>query len=224
MPSVTLAAELEVVTENWKPYNYEENKSVKGVSTEIVEKVLERANITYSIKVYPWARAYMMAQKKQNVLIYTMIRIPSREGLFKWVRPLGKGGTTSLYRLKKNEHINPTTVEGAKKYKVVTNLNSMDHLWLKENGFKKLEVPSKVKLSINMFFGERSDMIAFNDSTMAEEFKNAGFDSNDVVQVMPLFETLPYMAVSRSTSDNILKKLQKAYDSLIEENEISLVH
>lgn len=223
-PALSFAAELEVVTENWRPYNYTENGKVKGVSTEIVKKVLNRAGIKYKIRVYPWARAYNMAQKKENVLIYTIIRIAQREKLFKWVRPLGNGGVTSLYRLKKNKHINPITIEEAKKYRIGANKNSMDHLWLEHNGFTILDTPPKVGQTIKMFFAGRFDMIAFDDAVMEAEFKNFGFDHTEADHVLPLFKTPPYMALSLSTSDDILKKLQKAYDALMKENIIKSVN
>ena len=44
---------IEVVTENWKPFSYEENGTVKGSATKIVRGVLERASIDYSMNVYP---------------------------------------------------------------------------------------------------------------------------------------------------------------------------
>ena len=224
IPYLTSASELLVVTENWRPYNFMENDEVKGVSTEIVKKVLDKSGINYTIKVYPWSRSYKMAQKKKNVMIYTLIRIAQREKLFKWVRPLGKGGVTSLYRLKKNSHINPTNIEEAKKYTIGANDNSMDHIWLKFNGFTNLNTPSKVEHTIKMFFKDRFDMIAFDDSVLAAEFKNLGHDFSEVVQVLPLFKTPPYMALSLSTSDKILEKIQKAYDILLKENKIKLVN
>ncbi len=42
--------------------------------------------------------------------------------------------------------------------------------------------------------------------------------------MLPLFKTPPYMALSLSTSDDILKKLQKAYDALMKENIIKSVN
>ncbi len=220
LSSTTSAVELEVVTEEWRPYNYLENNEVKGISTEIVKKVLDRADIKYSIKIYPWSRSYMMAQLKPDVLIYTIIRIPARETGFKWIRPLGKDGLTSLYRLKKNTHINPKTIKEARQYSIVVNKDSMDHLWLKHEGFTKLELPPKVENSINMFFHGRADMIAFDQAVMKEEFSKLGYNVNEVVRIMPLFKTPPYMALSLSTSDTILKKLQTAYDQLLKEKKI----
>lgn len=212
--------ELTVVTENWRPYNYLENNEVKGESTEIVKKVLDRAGIRYTISVYPWSRAYYMASKNKNVLIYTIIRIPQRESLFKWIRPVGRSGVTSLYRLKSKTGIAPRNLQEAKKYSIAVNKDSMDYIWLKDRGFDKLYIPPAVENSVKMFFFGRSDLIAFDSKVINEEFQSAGFSTTDVVKVLDLFGTPPYMAVSISTPDDIVLKLQKAYDELAAEGSL----
>ena len=222
--TTTYSETLEVVTENWRPYNYQEDGKIKGVSTDIVRKVLDNSGIDYTIHVYPWARAYNMALNKKNVLIYTIIRIPQREKLFKWVCPLGKGGETSLYRLKSEKTLNINTLAEAKNHYIVTNLNSMDHIWLQENGFTKLQIPSAVENSVKMFFGKRVSLIAFDSAVMEKECVNAGYEPNDLVKVIPLFKTPPYMALSKQTSDNILQILIKSYNQLSQAKKIKLVN
>jgi len=215
---------LEVVTENWRPYNYEEAGEIKGVSTDIVKRVLDNSGIDYKIHVYPWARAYKMALERKNVLIYTLIRIPQREKLFKWVCPLGKGGETSLYRLKSEKKVHVRTLADAKKYYIITNFNSMDHIWLKENGFTKLQISSAVEKAVKMIFGRRAKFIAFDSSVMEKECLNAGFAPGDLEKVLPLFKTPPYVALSNQTSDKILNKLSKSYKQLYKERKINLVN
>ena len=57
------ANHISVVTEDWPPYNYlDENGEMTGYSTKVVKKVLEKANVQYDIRLYPWARSYEMAQ------------------------------------------------------------------------------------------------------------------------------------------------------------------
>ncbi|MFT4929500.1 MAG: polar amino acid transport system substrate-binding protein [Phenylobacterium sp.] len=215
---------LTVVTEDWRPYNYQEQGEVKGISTAIVKKVLAKAKIDYNIAVYPWARAYKLAQAEQHVLIYTIIRIPGREMLFKWVRPLGKGGTTFLYRLKKNSHITPHTLDEARQFQVVTNRDTMNHLWLQSHGFGRLQTSSTIEHIVRMFFKGRGDLLAFNDTTLKAEFEHFGFEPSEVVPVMPLFETLPYMAVSLATPDAMVQRLQQAYDALVVEGQITFAN
>jgi len=220
--SASYSEPLEVVTENWRPYNYEEAGVVKGVSTQIVKKILDNSDINYTINVYPWARSYKMALEKENILIYTIIRIPQREKLFKWVCPLGKGGTTSLYRLKSQKNVHIETIADAKKYYIITNLNSMDHIWLKENGFTKLQIPSAVENALKMIFGKRAPLIAFDSTVMQKECQNAGYDPGDLVKVIQLFKTPPYMALSKQTSDKIFQQLKNSYDQLNKSHKINL--
>ncbi|MBF0452297.1 MAG: transporter substrate-binding domain-containing protein [Candidatus Magnetomorum sp.] len=223
-PFISYCESLEVVTENWRPYNYEEQGVIKGISSEIVKKVLDRSGLQYTISIYPWSRAYKMALEKENVLIYTIIRIPQRENLFKWVSPLGKGGVTSLYRLKDNTEVHIKTLEDAKKLDIVTNLNSMDHIWLTNNGFTQLYTPAAVENAIKMIFKKRINLIAFDNTVMKKECANFGFDSRELVEVIPLFKTPPYMALSLKTSDSILQQLQRSYNELFKEKKINGVN
>lgn len=216
------AAELLVVTEEWRPYNYSEGGEIKGTATEIVKKVLHRAGIDYTIKVYPWARAYHMGQTLENCLLYTVIRIAPRENLFKWVRPLGQGGTTCLYRLKGKDKIVLNSIDDAKEYMIVTNRDSMDHLWFESNGFTKLYLTPTIERTIHLFLRGRVDFISFDNRSIKHEFENLGLDPGQAVLVLPVFQMPYYMALSPSTSDIILETLQKAYDELLAERRITL--
>jgi len=48
--SITYAQDIQVVTEDWRPYNYEENGVIKGLGTEIVEATLNEAKLPYKVK------------------------------------------------------------------------------------------------------------------------------------------------------------------------------
>ncbi len=215
---------LRVVTENWRPYSYEENGEIKGKSTAIVKKVLKRAGIDYTMAVYPWSRGYLIAKTEPNVLIFSLVRIPVREKLFKWVRPLGQGDTTSLYRLKGNQNAMPQTIEEAKQFLIVANANSMDHLWLADKGFHNLMTPRTLEQSVKMFVKGRAPLIAIDDHSIMSEFSDILHERDMFVKVMPLFSAPPFMALSNATDDSILLKLQRAYDALLAEGQIDLVN
>ncbi|MBI2753183.1 MAG: hypothetical protein HYX46_06665 [Betaproteobacteria bacterium] len=66
------------------PYTYQKGERVEGTATEVVEKTLQAAGQTdYQVRLYPWARAYDMALKEPNVLIFLIARTPARETQFK---------------------------------------------------------------------------------------------------------------------------------------------
>ncbi len=227
IPATIFGQQLTVVTENWKPYNYQDpvTKEIKGVSTAILKQVLNHTKIPYKIKVQPWNRSYHNALNDKNVLIYTIIRTPQREKLFKWVRPFGQGGFSSLYKLRSNKELRLRTLKEAKEFNgnILTNVNSMDHIWLEANGFNNLDISQKVVSSIKKFFAGRAPLIIFNNNNLDEEFASAGFDARDAELVFPLFQTPPYMALSHSTDNEILKKIQNSYDELLAEGKILLI-
>lgn len=208
-PSIP-AQELKVVTENWRPYNYEEAGEIKGTSTDRVKQILKKTDLKFNISVYPWSRSYDMALNEENILIFTLIRIAPREKLFKWVCQIGKPGKTSLYRIKGNTKVNPKNIEEAKKFSIVTNRDSMDDVWLTFNNFTKLEKPANVTDSINMILGKRAELLSFDEVTLEAELKAAGHTPEELEHVLTLFETPPYLAASLKTSDKILKKIRAA--------------
>ena len=75
----------QIITADFPPYDYEEDGQMKGLSTEFVQAILEDLGMEADITSYPWKRAYIMATKEKNVLIYTLARVPAREGKFHFI-------------------------------------------------------------------------------------------------------------------------------------------
>ena len=49
------AQNLTVYTEEFPPYNFSEDGRIVGVSTEIVENIMNRTDLDYELAIYPWA-------------------------------------------------------------------------------------------------------------------------------------------------------------------------
>ncbi|KJZ10831.1 hypothetical protein TW85_19100 [Marinomonas sp. S3726] len=215
---------LQVLTENWRPYNYEDKGEIKGQSTDIVVKVLDRAGIDYKITLYPWSRAYRIAQQKENVLIYTIVRMPVREDMFIWSRPLAKQDTGSLFKLSDSKNIKVSNLEEAKQYKIGVIKDSMGYLFLKNNGVSQAIVPVSTdqKLNLEHLLRGYVDLVAVSEKSFAHVTKQMGVESEALTRVMKLFEFTPYMAFSLGTSQEIIDKVNKAYDELVEEGVIKV--
>ena len=84
------ALELEVITEDWAPYNYEENGVITGFSVEIVQAIMGELGETHSIAIYPGARGQSMLDNLPNILSFSLFRTPERESLYKWIGPISK--------------------------------------------------------------------------------------------------------------------------------------
>jgi polar amino acid transport system substrate-binding protein len=89
LPTTVYSDNVIIVTENYPPYSYEQEGEITGISTDIVKCIMDESGLEYKIEVLPWARAYEMALNKDDVLIYSIMRIPEHETLFNWIALLG---------------------------------------------------------------------------------------------------------------------------------------
>lgn len=80
---------LKFVTEEYPPYNYLDEKGmIRGISTELLEELLERSVLNAEFQLLPWARAITEAEMRENTCVYSTTRTPAREEKFKWIGPL----------------------------------------------------------------------------------------------------------------------------------------
>ena len=61
---------------------------VTGFVVEIIKQLFARAQISYTLELVPWIRAYNLALAKPNHGVFTTTRTLDREDLFLWISPL----------------------------------------------------------------------------------------------------------------------------------------
>lgn len=210
---------LQIVTEEWKPYSYEVNGEVKGIATDIVRQVLDRAEIKYSLKVYPWARSYKMAQENSNVLIFAMVRTAERESNFQWIGQVAPADSVFLYRMANRGDIEIRSLEDASKFRVGVTRESDMHQFLESNAFNRLTVVSKLELSIKQLLANRIDFLCDSREGVAETLNEMKFDSSHKIEEsLFLYELVPYLAANKNLSEEIALRLKVAYEELLSES------
>jgi len=231
------AADIQVVTEEWKPYNYSKNGQITGMSTEVVKTTLEKAGLTYEINVLPWARALKKARNEENVLIYTIVRNPAREKQFKWIGPLfstsNEGDSTmSLFRLKDRKDIVAKDLNEAIKYKIGVvrgnDLGSFQKAGFKEG--KQLFPVAEEATNIRKLFKGRIDLISGSMNYLQghfEKLKDPGISMDKIEAVCPISaastssdETIVCMAFGKSTPEDMVKKVRSAFEAIKAEGKI----
>lgn len=215
--SVAFGQKIDVVTEEWAPYNYAENGVVKGMSTEIVEATLRKANLSFDIQLFPWIRAYTMVQENRNTLIYTISRTKERENMFKWVGPLAPR-TQYLFKLKKREDLKVESLADVKEY--ITGVVRGDAMeqFLQKEGFvlnKNFEEVPYPKQNVRKLFHGRIDFITGNELDLAVLVKKLGYNYSDVEKTLLLIDKGGYyMAFHKDTSDAVVNKTRKAFEAI----------
>ncbi|MGP0172324.1 substrate-binding periplasmic protein [Pseudomonas sp. NCHU5208] len=89
--SAFAAEPYQIVTEEWAPYNYQENGRLGGISTEIVRAIMALTGDDFEIHLLPSMRATLTLHNRPRTIQYSMFRTPEREPLYKWVGPMLEG-------------------------------------------------------------------------------------------------------------------------------------
>jgi len=226
IPDTVSAQEIKVVTENFPPYNYEEDGKLTGMATEVVQATLRQANIEAEIKLYPWARAYKMALEQENVLIYTISMSPEREDQFKWIGPIVPSLELSLYKLSKRTDIQISTLEDAKKYKMGVVRDDRIHQYFKARGFednKHLYLHANSDKTLMNLFRERIELKVGDNYQQPQDIEALGYSKNDVEKLLSLIVVDFYMAFSKETSDEIVEQVRAAFEQVKADGKVDAI-
>lgn len=83
------APTLTLLTESYQPFNgLGADGKITGISTRIVELLMQKAGLSYTITVEPWIRAITEARTSENHCVFSMSRTPERETSYQWIGPL----------------------------------------------------------------------------------------------------------------------------------------
>ncbi|MEA3289466.1 MAG: ABC transporter substrate-binding protein [Campylobacterota bacterium] len=216
---------INMYTEHYPPYNYKKDGELKGISVEVLDAILKQMRSTSSIddvKLTNWSRAYTIAQKKKNAMVFATTRTTSREKLFKWVGPIVKSKVGVI--APKSKKIKIEKMSDFNNYKIGAVLKDVGEMLLLENGVDKNNIQyvkgtDAINISFNKMENNRIDMFSYNISVAFANAKMEGFDTSKYEIIYTLKEGELYFAFNKDTEDAIINKWQKALD-VIKENGI----
>jgi len=216
-----------MMAENWKPYNFEHNGIVKGISVDILALLLKKLGSTQSrneIKIYPWIRAYTLVKKNNNAVLLSTTRTEQREKMFKWVGPIFNI-EFNIYALK-NQKIKISSFEDLKKYKIGTLRGDVtEDLLVKYAGLQisDFDRVSSNLANIKKLSANRVTLVAESRNTLMTTYKEAGLKYDDFESVFILDKKGIYYAFNNETPDEIITLFQKAFDDLKSEGIIAKI-
>ena len=137
------------------------------VTTAIGQMASHRVQARVSLGAHPisdgdLARAIGMAEQQENVLIFSIARIPEREKRFQWIGPLFPF-SESLYKLKTRKDIQLTTLKEAMQYQTGVIRGYAVHELLKREGFADnihLQLAKDQEQNLRKLFSGKTDLLA----------------------------------------------------------------
>ncbi|MFP4030682.1 MAG: substrate-binding periplasmic protein [Desulfococcaceae bacterium] len=217
-----LAGSIAAVTEEMPPFNHTENGKVTGMATEVVREALDRSDLPATFLVYPWKRAYQIALRQPNVLIYSIGRNPDREKQFQWV---GVIAPVNMYffKLRDRDQIQLESVADAKQYKIGAVSGDYTLNFLRAQGFPEagLDVTGAFNLNFRKLFERRVDLVLVDELTAASLIRSEAamgrpyrMDKLERALFVAELSTGMYMAFSLGTPAETVEKTRTALESL----------
>lgn len=210
------AASFQAYTESMPPYNYVENREVKGSSTHILQELFQVSghNLKEKILVEPWANAYQKVIITPNTLLYSTARTPQRENKFAWVGPIDTMQVGVL--AKKNSGVKITDKDDLNKYTIATLPTSMAEGELLKQGVfvENLDRFSLISSQLKKLRDDRVDAVAFSIPGMLHIMPKLGMNPQDYEMVYLLKEIDLYFAFNMSADAGLIKELNQILQDL----------
>lgn len=215
----TLAQKITFVTEDLPPLQIEhQDQKPSGALVELVNLIIEEANIEASIEIYPWARSYELALKQPNTFIFSMLRSEEREESFQWIGSLFTI-RSYLASLKSRSDIKVNHIDDAKNYTVGAIRHYLAESYLQKKGFvlnENLYVSNKYPALWQGLYSGRTDLVFTNSIVWQPNIIKAGLDISQInlIHELPDFASELYLAASLSTDKSIIKKVKNSFISI----------
>jgi polar amino acid transport system substrate-binding protein len=210
------------MTEQYPPYNFEEDNNIQGITVDTLVLMLQRAGSKQTredIKLLPWARGYKRVQTEPDTCLFSTTRTEEREHLFKWVGPVAPEVVGLIAR--KESNIKVGSVEDIKNHKIGTIRNDVAEQYLINAGVSiddMQRVAETISNIAKLNLG-RIDLWAYDENVAMWELKESGFNPADYESVHVLGRKNQYFACHKGTSDTVIQELQAALDALKEDGE-----
>lgn len=202
--------ELNYLTEEYYPFNYTEDGTLKGISVELLHLVWRELGVEpQPIESMPWARAYDRVQNISSTVLFTMARTHEREHLFRWAGPI----TTVRFVLiaKKGRDIPLSFMDTPDCYRVGTLRDDVSESLLDKYGKKfKAESVADMRQNIKKLITDRVDMVAYEERSWKKIAIKNDLSPDDFEIVYVLQETPVYYAFNRDVSPPEIQKFQEA--------------
>jgi polar amino acid transport system substrate-binding protein len=201
---------IEVLTEENPPFNFQDHQGIGGISTEIVKEMGRRAGVAMSIHWTSWVRAYQGAIKNPNTCVYSTVRLPEREALFKWVGPIATNKWALFAKGDFGKPIN--TIDDARPFRIGGVIQDANIMYLQSLGFTHLDLVGEDYLNLNKLAGGRIDLWITPYYKGMELIKRSGL--TNIHQILMVREVDYYLACNPRTSDDELNALSRALHTL----------
>ncbi|MBC3881147.1 transporter substrate-binding domain-containing protein [Undibacterium sp. LX40W] len=218
------AQELQAYTEDWPPYNYQQEGVVTGILTDILREACAVEKIQCSTQLVPWARAYKTVQETTNTLIYGIAKTPARESQLIWVGPVLPRTTWIFARPEVQNKLHSMSDLSALRIGMIRGEASADELLNAGVAKEAIVLFNSNNDVIRTFKLGKIDVLVNTEIGMAVNQKNFQIPDDKVKRVMKFYDGGSiYFGLNLHSDPVLVERLQNAVDKLRREGRIQQI-
>lgn len=212
IPSIGLA-QLNYLTEEWAPFNYQKDGAPAGISVEVLEAVFRTLGVNRTradVHIVPLSEGFRQAQGNTGTVLFSIVRSPEREPLYQWAGPFTKASFVVFAPASRN--ITITSPADLNRYRIGAVKGTIENTLLTDKGVNASQivngpVPSDL---VSMLEKGEIDLWATGDATGRYEMQAAGVNPDAYEIVSTLSENDFYFIFSRDVPDELVRAFSQA--------------
>lgn len=204
------AVSLTLVTENQPPLSFLAQDRVVGLSTSVVREMLRRAHLDGQFNLLPWPRAYALAQQSANTCIYSIVRSPEREALFRWIGPIAVNQWVLYAAPGFKGHL--STLDDARPFRIGGTLRDAKSDYLRAQGFTHLDLVTDEALNARKLLAGHIDLWIAAAGRAQTLISSDGFHS--IRPLLVIGQSDQYLACQPQTPDEVVNALSAALQTM----------
>lgn len=207
------AQELQLLATEYPPVVFSEEGRASGLASDVVNEIQRRLGTRVAIQVLPWTRAYRMAVKGPNVVLFPTMRTKARVSQFKWVGPL-MTAQTGFYSLSGTGPAIASLAEARTVSRVLVPRGFFSQQILQNAGFDNLKEVSTPETMVRMLIRGRAPLMVSDNITLGTLLGKVGGARSDVKLQFTFLKTQAYIAFSRDVPDALIQEWQHSLDEM----------
>ncbi len=214
------------ITEDYPPYNFEENGTKKGIGVDLLLELFKRSGLKKGqndIKIVPWARGIKSLEKDVNACLFSTTLTPHRKNNlgYQFVSPIPQPSMESSNHIiaPKASGIKINTADELKNYRVGVVRGDVGQGLAEEAGVQaeKIDMCNNGDVLLKKIKKKRFDVASYGFDTFLTKIKEAGGNPDDYEIVFSFPAMHMGYAFNKDCDPAILKKLQITLDEIIKD-------
>ncbi|MBC3346201.1 transporter substrate-binding domain-containing protein [Pseudomonas sp. SWRI196] len=218
------AGEYQVVTEEWAPYNYQENNQLTGMTTEIVRAIMALTGDDFEVHLQPSMRATQVLRTRSKTIMFSLFRTAEREPLYKWVGPIVEESIYA-YQLANAPPVN-SLEQLLHAPQITTRHAGLVPQMLQSLGFNNVDKSAtESKLLYRMLLAGRTGIIVGDtDAGVAYYSRQLNIAPGTLRKIpIELYRSSLYIAFSLDSEDEVVTAWAKALEQLRRSGEVERI-